>query len=107
MTVLPANGACWKNGAASSDAWAPMWKSTVTALDLSTPLLTFVGGTGMNTANGNIYSNQTYTLTAPSDYVIVGYTFNGTATGADLTITPAGGTGRVGNYNVRGDDWSH
>ena len=93
VTVLPANGVYWKNGAASSDAWAPTWKSTATASDMSTPLLTFEGQTGMNTANGNIYSNQTYTLTAPPGYVIVGYTFNGTATGADITITPAGGSG--------------
>lgn len=93
VTVLPANGVYWKNGAVSSDPWAPIWKSTATASDLSTPLLTFEGQTGMNTANGNIYSNQTYTLTAPSGYVIVGYTFNGTATGADITITPAGGSG--------------
>lgn len=93
VTVLPANGVYWKNGAVSSDPWAPTWKSTATASDLTTPLLTFEGQTGMNTANGNIYSNQTYTLTAPSGYVIVGYTFNGTATGADITITPAGGSG--------------
>ena len=93
VTVLPANGVYWKNGAVSSDAWAPIWKSTATASDLTTPLLTFEGQTGMNTANGNIYSNQTYTLTAPSGYVIVGYTFNGTATGYDITITPAGGSG--------------
>ena len=93
VTVLPSNGVYWKNGAASSEAWAPTWKSTATASDLTTPLLTFEGQTGMNTANGNIYSNQTYTLTAPTGYVIVGYSFNGTATGNDITITPAGGTG--------------
>lgn len=93
VTVLPANGVYWKNGSATTDAWAPTWKSTATASDLVTPLLIFEGETGMNTANGNIYSRQTYTLTAPSGYVIVGYTFNGTATGDDITITPAGGSG--------------
>lgn len=93
VIVQPANGVYWKNGSATTDAWAPMWKSTATASDLSTPLLTFEGQTGMNTANGDIYSRQTYTLTVPSGYVIVGYTFNGTATGDDITITPAGGSG--------------
>lgn len=82
------------NGNANpTNGWGPTWKSTATASDLTTPLLTFEGQTGMNTNNGNIYSNQTYTLTAPSGYVIVGYTFNGTATGNDITITPAGGSG--------------
>ena len=93
VTVLPKNGVYWKNGAVSSDTWAPIWKSKATALDGTTPLLTFTGETGMNTANGNIYSRQTYTLTAPTGYVIVGYTFNGTATGDAITITPAGGSG--------------
>ena len=95
VVVLPSNGVYWKNGAVSDAAWAPTWKSTATASDLVTPLLIFEGETGMNTANGNIYSRQTYTLTAPSGYVIVGYTFNGTATGDDITITPAGGSGTM------------
>ena len=95
ITVTPSNGHYWKNGSQSSDAWAPQWKSTATATDGSTPLLIFTGESGMNTANGDIYSNQTYTLTAPDGYYITGYTFNGTATGADITITPSGQSGTV------------
>ena len=80
VTVSPSNGAYWKNGAPTSDAWAPQWKSTATASDGTTPMLVFTGVTGMKTANGDIYSNQTYTLQAPSGYTIVSYSFNGTAT---------------------------
>ena len=93
ITVSPSTGVYWKNGAESSDAWAPIWKSEAKASDMTTPMLVLTGQTGMNTANGDIYSNQTYTLEAPSGYTIVSYTFNGTATGNDITITPAGGTG--------------
>jgi hypothetical protein len=49
----------------------------------------------MNTANGDIYSDQTYTLEAPSGYTIVSYSFNGTATEGDVTITPNGGSGTL------------
>ncbi len=93
ITVSPSTGVYWKNGAVSSDAWAPQWKSNAKAIDGTTPLLVFTGETGMNTANGDIYSNQSYTLEAPSGYVIVGYTFNGTATGGDVIITPTGVSG--------------
>lgn len=94
VTVGPSTGTYYANGNPNpTNGWGPTWKSKATASDLTTPLLTFEGKTGMNTANGNIYSNQTYTLTAPTGYVIVGYTFNGTATGNDITITPAGGSG--------------
>lgn len=95
VTVSPSNGAYWKNGAPTSDAWAPQWKSTATASDGTTPMLVFTGETGMNTANGDIYSDQTYTLQAPSGYTIVSYSFNGTATGGDVTITPNGGSGTL------------
>ena len=44
----------------------------------------------MNTTNGDIYSNQTYTLTAAEGYIITSYSFNGTATDGNVTITPAG-----------------
>ena len=86
ITVSPSNGVYWKNGAQTSDAWAPIWKSNAKASDMTTPMLVLTGETGMNTANGDIYSNQTYTLEAPSGYTIVSYTFNGTATDGDVTI---------------------
>ena len=95
VTVGPSTGTYYdSNGKANpTNGWGPTWKSTATASNGTTSVLTFTGETGMNTANGDIYSNQTYTLTAPTGYVIVGYTFNGTATGNDITITPAGGSG--------------
>jgi len=103
VTVTPANGVYWKNGAATTDAWAPIWKSTAKASDFTTPLLVLTGETGMNTANGDIYSNQTYTLEAPSGYTIVSYSFNGTATEGDVTITPDGGSGTlISNGNSLG-----
>lgn len=88
ITVSPSTGVYWKNGAVSSDAWAPIWKSSVTASDGSTPLLVMTAGTGINTANGDIYAS-TYTLEAPAGYVISSYTLNGTATDGDVTITPS------------------
>ena len=103
VTVSPSNGVYWKNGAVTSDAWAPIWKSNAKASDFTTPLLVLTGETGMNTANGDIYSNQTYTLEAPSGYTIVSYSFNGTATDGDVTITPAGGSGTlISNGNSLG-----
>lgn len=51
-------------------------------------------GTGINTANGDIYAS-TYTLEAPAGYVISSYTLNGTATGGDVTITPSGESATV------------
>ena len=93
ITVSPSTGVYWKGGAETSDAWAPQWKSNAKATDGTTSLLVFTGETGMNTATGDIYSNQTYTLEAPSGYVISGYSFNGTATGGDVTITPSGESG--------------
>lgn len=94
ITVNPSNGVYWKNGAETTDAWAPIWKSTATASNLTTPLLVLTGTTGMNTANGDIYAD-TYTLEAPSGYTIVSYSFNGTATEGDVTITPNGGSGTL------------
>ena len=91
VTVSPSNGVYWKNGAETSDAWAPVWKSTATASDGSTPLLVFTAATGMNTATGDIYAHATpYILEAAPGYVISSYTFNGTATDGDVTITPDG-----------------
>ncbi|MBQ7471533.1 MAG: hypothetical protein IJS97_03815 [Prevotella sp.] len=95
VTISPSKGVYWKNGAETSDAWAPIWKSTAKASDGTTPLVVLTGETGMNTASGDIYSNQTYTLEAPSGYTIVSYSFNGTATNGDVTITPNGGSGTV------------
>ena len=89
ITVSPSTGVYWKNGAVSSDAWAPIWKSSVTTSDGSTPLLVMTAGTGIDTSNGDIYAS-TYTLEAPTGYVISSYTLNGTATNNDVTITPAG-----------------
>lgn len=95
VTVGPSTGTYYNSDGNPNptNGWGPTWKSTASASNGTTPLLTFTGHTGMDTANGDIYSNQTYTLTAPTGYVIVGYTFNGTATGDDITITPAGGSG--------------
>ncbi len=107
IAVTPSNGVYWKNGAVTSDAWAPIWKSNAKASDMTTPMLVLTGETGMNTANGDIYSNQTYTLEAPSGYTIVSYSFNGTATDGDVTITPAGGSGTlISNGNSLGSPLS-
>lgn len=107
IAVTPSNGVYWKNGAVTSDAWAPMWKSNAKASDMTTPMLVLTGETGMNTANGDIYSNQTYTLEAPAGYTIVSYSFNGTATEGDVTITPAGGSGTlISNGNSLGSPLS-
>ena len=94
ITVCPSNGVYWKNGAVSYDPWTPLWKSNVTAADGSTPLLVMTAGTGINTANGDIYAS-TYTLEVPSGYIISSYTLNGTATGGDVTITPSGKSATV------------
>ncbi|MBQ7443881.1 MAG: hypothetical protein IJS59_08485, partial [Bacteroidaceae bacterium] len=94
ITVSPSTGVYWKNNAVSSDAWAPIWKSTVTASDGSTPLLVMTAGTGIDTSNGDIYAS-TYTLEVPAGYVISSYTLNGTATGSDVTITPSGESATV------------
>lgn len=96
ITVSPSTGVYWKNGAVSSDPWAPIWKSsvTVTTADGSTPLLVMTAGTGIDTSNGDIYPS-TYTLEVPSGYVISSYTLNGTATGGDVTITPSGESATV------------
>ena len=103
VTVSPENGVYWKNGAVTTDAWAPIWKSNAKASDMTTPMLVLTGQTGMNTANGDIYSNQTYTLEAPAGYTIVSYSFNGTATDGDVTITPTGGSGTlISNGNSLG-----
>lgn len=95
VTVGPSTGTYYDSSgkANPTNGWGPTWKSTASASNGTTPLLTFTGQTGMNIHNGDIYSNQTYTLTAPTGYVIVSYTINGTATGADITITPTGGSG--------------
>lgn len=95
VTVGPSTGTYYDSDGNPNptNGWGPTWKSTASASNGTTPLLTFTGQTGMNITNGDIYSKQTYTLTAPTGYVIVGYTFNGTATDDDITITPAGGTG--------------
>lgn len=87
ISVTPSTGVYWKNGAVSSDAWAPIWKSSVTASDGSTPLLVMTAGTGIDTSNGDIYAS-TYRLEVPAGYVISSYTLNGTAAGGDVTITP-------------------
>ena len=81
------------DGTDDSNGWARYWKSTAKTADGSASLLTFYtsGATGMNTNNGDIYSD-TYTLEAPDGYLISSYTFNGTA-GGNVTITPAGGSG--------------
>lgn len=94
ITVSPSTGVYWKNGAVSSDAWAPIWKSTQLAADGSTPLLTLEAGTGMDTANGDIYAS-TYTLTVATGYTISSYSLDGTAAGGDVTVTPAGGVGKT------------
>ncbi len=96
ITVGPSTGTYWKNGVTPpSDGWAPEWRSNAMTSDLSTPLLVLTSTGGMNANTGDIYSGQTYTLTAPSGYVISSYTFNGTATGGDITFTPSGGSGTL------------
>ena len=95
IAVTPSNGVYWKNGAVTSDAWAPIWKSNQLAADGTTPLLVLTGKTGMDTVGGDIYSDQTYTLEAPSGYSIVSYSFNGSARGGDVTITPNGEDGTL------------
>jgi hypothetical protein len=94
ITVSPSTGVYWKNGAVSSHPWAPIWKSSVTASDGSTPLLVMTAGTGIDTSNGDIYAS-TYTLEVPAGYVLSSYTLNGTATGGDVTITPSGESATV------------
>ncbi len=94
ITVGPSTGSYWKNGAVTSDARAPIWKSSVLAADGTNPLLVVTGTTGIDTSNGDIYANDnSYTLEAPTGYLISSYTINGTATGGDVTITPSGGSG--------------
>ena len=106
IAVSPSTGVYWKNGAVSSDKWAPIWKSNVTASDGSTPLLVMTAGTGINTENGDIYPS-TYTLEVPAGYVISNYTLNGTATEGDVTITPSGKSATVvSNGNSLGSDLS-
>ena len=100
VTINPSNGVYWKNGAVTSDAWAPIWKSTATATDGTTPLLVLTAPTGMRTADGAIWANATpYSLEAASGYVITGYTINGTARNADITIIPAGESGTTVTQN--------
>ena len=94
IAVAPSFGVYWKNGAVTLDAWAPIWKSNQLAADGSTPLLTLEAGTGMDTANGDIYASN-YTLTVPSGYTISSYTLNGIATGGDVTVTPNGFIGKT------------
>ena len=93
IPVGPSTGQYWKGGAATSDAWAPNWKSTAKATD-GTSLLEFynTGANGMNTSTGDLYAD-TYTLEVPTGYLISSYTFNGTATSGDVTITPYGESG--------------
>ena len=89
ITVGPSTGMYmdgW-NGWNDGNIWSAYWKSSATTSDMSTPLLKFNSETGMNNTNGNIYSNQSYTLAAPDGYTISSYTFNGTATDGDVTIT--------------------
>lgn len=97
ITVGPSSGTYhkgWDSGAISD--WGAYWKSTAKTTSTPSDLLRFNGnGGGMNATNGDIYSNQTYTLTAATGWVITSYTFNGTAKGADITITPSGGSGTV------------
>ena len=94
VTVAAGSGVFWKDGAVSSDAWAPIWKSNALTSDGTTPLLVLTAGTGIDTSNCDLYAS-TYTLEAPAGYLIVSYSFNGTATGGDVTITPAGGSGTL------------
>ena len=75
-----------------ASAWGGTWKSSVVTSD-SSPLLTVTAGTVMNASTGDLYTldagaDCTYTLTAADGYVITGYTINGTATDADVVITP-------------------
>lgn len=93
ISVSPSTGVYWKNGAVSSAAWAPIWKSNVIAAN-GTPLLVMTAETGIDTSNGDIYASP-YTLEVPAGYVISSYTLNGTATGGDVTITPSGESATV------------
>lgn len=97
----------WDEGAKPADSWGAYWKSTAKTTDGTSELLRLNGETGMDTSTGDIYSGQTYTLTAPTGYVISSYTFNGTATDGDVTITPAGGSGTtITSGNNLGSDLS-
>jgi len=96
ITVGPSTGTYMDalDGTDDENGWAAYWKSSAKAADGSTSLLILQAPSGMDTSNGDIYANaNAYTLNAPSGYVISGYTINGTATGGDVTITPAGGSG--------------
>ena len=96
ITVGPSTGTYMDalDGTDDNNGWAAYWKSSAKAADGSTSLLILQAPSGMDTSNGDIYANaNAYTLTAPSGYVISGYTINGTATGGDVTITPAGDSG--------------
>ena len=84
----------WSSAALGTGDWGAYWRSTRKHIDGS-DLLRFNGVSGMNTSNGNIYGGQDYTLTAADGCTIKSYSFNGTATDGDITITPAGGSGTV------------
>jgi hypothetical protein len=97
ITVSPSTGTYYTQAGVeiNGSGWGPTWKSTAKAADKTTPLIVFTGVTGMNAGNADIYSNQSYTLQAPLGYTIVSYTFNGTATGDNITITPSGKSGTI------------
>jgi len=84
----------WNQAALGTGDWGAYWRSSRKHIDGS-DLLRFNGETGMNTSNGDIYGNQTYTLKAADGCTIKSYSFNGTARGGDMTITPYGGSGTV------------
>ena len=92
VSVGTSTGTYYDGQGRSTSAWGGTWKSTLTTTD-SSPLLTITSGTGMNASTGDLYTLDagaacTYTLTAADGYVITGYTINGTATDADVVITP-------------------
>ncbi|MBO7067703.1 MAG: hypothetical protein J6W52_03355 [Bacteroidaceae bacterium] len=96
VTIGPSTGTYhkgWSFAALSSGDWGAYWKSSYRTGSTPNDLLRFNGETGMNTTNGDIYSNQTYTLTAATGWVIASYSINGTASGDDITITPYGESG--------------
>ena len=93
FTIDKANGNLYR-GSDANQSWNSVWKSN------ATPQLQFgCGVNNMNWVDNNVQmmtgtaGNSTYTLTAPSGYVITGYTFtfanNNHATG--LTLTMNGG----------------
>ena len=97
VTVSPSTGTYMDDwdGTNDGNGWAAIWKSNATTPDGTEVLLKFSGESGMNETTGDIYSNQTYTLQVPAGYTIISYSFNGTATEGDVTITPDGGSGTL------------